>query len=253
MPFFHLLSLSYLLAYHDIRGRYIRSIIGPFWLTISMTITALCIGLVFGVIFKAPMKEFLPFVILGLAIWTFITGLITDSCSSFIESNAIIKQLPIPLYVFVMRSIWRNLFIFFHNILIFPLILLFFQIEIKWTMLLVIPGLTLSLICLLPVGMILAIFCSRFRDLQQIISSILQIVFYMTPIIWLPSMITSRIGHELIHLNPFFHLIELSRAPLLGEAPGLMAWWVILLFSILNWIIILIIYQKFKHRIPYWL
>src|SRR5690606_38293826 len=91
-------SLVGMLGWQDVRQRYRRSVLGPFWLTISMGIMIFTIGVVFGHIFKTPMQEFLPFLAIGLILWGFISSVITEGCMGFIAAEGIIKQLPIPLF-----------------------------------------------------------------------------------------------------------------------------------------------------------
>ncbi len=115
-------SLASLLGWQDVRQRYRRSALGPFWLTISMGVMIATIGIVFGQIFKSPMKEFLPFLSVGIILWGFISSVVTEGCAGFIAAEGIIKQLPIPLFVHILRMIWRNVIILGNNIVIVPLI-----------------------------------------------------------------------------------------------------------------------------------
>jgi ABC-type polysaccharide/polyol phosphate export permease len=64
--------------------------------------------------------------------------------------------------------------------------------------------------------------CARFRDLAQVIASILQVMFFFTPIFWVPGGQLSR--PILVEANPFYHLLQLLRAPLLGELPTALNW-----------------------------
>jgi lipopolysaccharide transport system permease protein len=139
-------SLAGTLGWQDIKQRYRRSKLGAFWLTISMAVLIGALGLVFGGVFNTPMQEILPFLALGIILWTFISSAIIEGCTAFISAEAIIKQLPLPLFVHVMRVLWRNVIILSHNIIIVPLIFLFFLKPLSLVSFLVIPGLLLSII-----------------------------------------------------------------------------------------------------------
>jgi len=104
-----------MLGWQDVRQHYRRSALGPFWLTIAMGVMIGSIGVVFGQIFNSPMSEFLPFLAAGMIFWGFISSVITEGCTGFIAAEGIIKQLPIPLFVHILRVIWRNLLILAHN------------------------------------------------------------------------------------------------------------------------------------------
>lgn len=246
-------SLIGTLGWQDVRQRYRRSSLGAFWLTISMGVMIATIGIVFGQIFKSPMDEFLPFLSAGLILWNFISIVITEGCSGFIAGEAVIKQLPIPLSVHIFRVIWRNLIILAHNVVIFPLVLLAVQKAPTWDVLMAIPGLLLLVINLSWIAIFLGIVCTRYRDIPQIVSSFLQVVFYLTPIMWLPSLLPSRAGAYMLDLNPFYHFIEIVRAPLLDQEPSPENWLISISIAIVGWLITLALFGRYRRRIAYWL
>jgi len=190
---------------------------------------------------------------IGMILWTFISITITESCSSFIASDLIIKQLPIPLFVHVLRVIWRNIIVLVHNAVIFPLVLVLTGGTLGWTALLTIPGLFLIILNLTWVGLFLAIICTRYRDLPQIIVSLLQVIFYLTPIMWIPSLMPEKGALFLLDLNPFYHLFEVVRRPLLGGWPDPVNWWVTVGFCIFGWLSTILLYTRYRLRITYWL
>lgn len=246
-------SLVGMLGWQDVRQRYRRSALGPFWLTISMGVMIGTIGVVFGQIFNSPMTEFLPFLAIGMILWSFISSIVNEGCVGFIAAEAIIKQLPIPLFVHILRMIWRNLVIMAHNIVIFPLVFLAVGKSVSWMALISIPGLLLVVVNMTWIALILGVFCARYRDLAQIVGSLLQILFYLTPIMWMPNLLQQRAGLYLLNLNPAYHLLEIVRAPLLGQLPTLMNWEVSLGLALIGWGLAIAVYGRYKSRIAYWL
>jgi ABC-type polysaccharide/polyol phosphate export permease len=247
------ISLVTILGWQDVRQRYRRSALGPFWLTISMGVMIGTIGIVFGQIFKSPMHEFLPFVAVGIILWSFVSTVVTEGCAGFISAEGIIKQLPIPLFVHILRMMWRNIIILGHNIVIVPLIFLAVGKSVSWIALLTIPGFILTAINVTWVALILAVLCARYRDLPQIVASMLQVVFYLTPIMWMPAHLPQSAALFLLNLNPGYHLLQVVRAPLLGEMPSDLNWAVSVGMAIVGWAIALVIYGRYKRRIAYWL
>jgi lipopolysaccharide transport system permease protein len=241
------------LGWQDVKQRYRRSAIGPFWLTISMGIMIGTIGLVFGHIFKSPMSEYLPFLTIGMIVWAFITSVINEGCVGFISAEGIIKQLPIPLSVHILRILWRNIIIFFHNALIIPLVFLIMNKPFSVCTALAFPGLFLLFLNLAWIAIFLGVFCTRYRDMPQIVMSLLQVAYFLTPIIWMPSQMSEKVGMYLLFMNPAYHAIELIRAPLLGETPLAVNWIFSLGFMVVGWIFTLLFFGKFKRRIAYWL
>jgi lipopolysaccharide transport system permease protein len=242
-----------MLGWQDIYQRYRRSVLGAFWLTISMGIIIAGIGVVFGQIFKSPMSEFLPFLAVSMILWGFISSIANEGCIGFIAAEAIIKQLPIPLFVHILRIIWRNILVLAHNMLIFPLVLFIYGKSMSWIAFICIPGFFLLVINLTWIALLLAVLCARYRDLPQIVGSIIQILFYLTPIMWMPNLLPQQAGFYLLDLNPVYHLLEIVRAPLLGQLPTEMNWAISLAIALIGWIMVLIVYGRHKHRIPYWL
>ncbi|ARP88271.1 ABC transporter permease [Bordetella genomosp. 9] len=247
------LPLAGVLGWQDVRQRYRRSAVGAFWLTISMGVVIATIGIVFGQIFSSPMEQFLPFLAIGLILWGFISAVITEGCSGFISAEAIIKQLPIPLTVHMFRMIWRNIIILAHNLVIFPLVLIAVGKPLTWAAVVSIPGFVVLVLNLLWVSLLLGTISARYRDIPQIIVSALQIVFYLTPIMWMPHLLPERASTYILDANPAYHLLEIVRAPLLGQMPSPENWAVSIALAMVGWTITLGFYGRFRRRIAYWL
>lgn len=239
------------LGWLDIRQRYRRSKIGPFWLTISMGVMIGAIGNVYGNMFKAGASNYLPHVAIGFVVWGFISGLANDGCNAFIEAHASIKQLRLPLSVYVYRVGWRNFIIFGHNFLIILVVAFIYDIKPDWTTLLALPAVATLLIDGLVAGLLLGLLSARFRDIPQIVAAIMQLFFFLTPIIWQPDSLSSR--QFVLRFNPFFYAVEIVRQPLLGALPPLFYWIVSLTLSFVFVIAALVMYACFRRRIPYWL
>jgi ABC-type polysaccharide/polyol phosphate export permease len=106
---------------------------------------------------------------------------------------------------------------------------------------------------LLWIALILGVACARFRDLPQMVGSVLQVVFYLTPIMWLPKSLPANVSAYLLDFNPAYHLLEIVRAPLLGYPPSAMNWAVSGLLAAVGWAVALLFYGHFRRRIAYWL
>lgn len=249
------ISLVATLAWQDIKQRYRRSFIGPFWLTLSTGFIIGGMGLVFGQIFKIPLQEYLPFLAVGMILWSFVTTTISEGCMSFINADAIIKQLPIPLYSHILRVVARNIFILGHNLVLIPLVIFLTGSTLNFGVNLIffLFGLILLVINLLWMSLLIATLSTRFRDLSQIINSAMQMIFYVTPIMWQPNLMTHRTGITFLNFNPFFHLFEIVRAPLLNSSASLLNWQISGLLAVAGWSFAFLVYGRYKHRIAYWL
>ncbi len=234
----------------DIKQRYRRSVIGPFWLTLSMGIMVGALGLLYGGIFNQPLADYLPYIAAGFVVWGLISGLILDGAQCFIASDRLIRQLAAPVSIYVYRDVWRNLIIFAHNIWIVVLLAFVFQSNPGWAVLLAVPALAVVLFNGVWLGLLLGLVSARFRDIPQVLASIVQVAFFLTPIIWKPEMLPGRA--LILDLNPLYHLVEIVRAPLLGQVPTLGNWIAVLLFTLLGWLLAIFFFVVYRWRIGYW-
>lgn len=239
-----------LLGWQDVRQRYRRSTLGPFWLTISMGALVGGLGVLYAGLFKMDVADYLPFVAAGLIVWGLVSGLITEGCSVFIDAEGTIKQVNLPLSIYVYRVVWRGIIIFAHNIIIYVAAAVFFSINPGWIGFLVLPGLVLVCLNGVWMGLLLGLMSARFRDVPQIVASVVQVTFFLTPIIWKPELLPGRAF--MLDFNPFFHFVELVRAPALGQTPGLVSWLAVLGITLGGWLVTLFMYRRYRWRIAYW-
>ena len=244
------LRLWRMLGWQDVRQRYRRSKLGPFWLTISMGVLVTALGVLYSALFRIEVADYLPFVAVGFIVWSLVSGLINEGCTAFIDAERIIKQVDMPLSVHAYRVVWRNFIILGHNAAIYVAVAAIFSIWPGWAGLLAIPGLLLLYLNGVWTGLLAGLVCSRFRDVSQIVASVVQVAFFLTPIIWKPELLPDRA--LVLDLNPFFHLVEIVRAPLLGHSPSLVSWLAVLGITLGGWLAALAMYRRYRWRIAYW-
>lgn len=238
------------LGWNDILQRYRRSILGPFWLTASMAIMIVALGVLYAGLFNTPVEDFLPFLCVGLLVWTLLASFLVEGGTLFTGSESYIKQIRLPYSVYVYRSTWSKLVIFFHNFIIYFAVLLYFQIWPGTVGLLAIPGLIVVVINGALASLSIGIVSARFRDVPPLIGSVVQIVFFVTPIFWKPELLKGR--EYITDFNPFFHLLEIVRAPLLGSVPSAKSWFAVLVITLINVVITGVFFSRYRSRISYW-
>jgi ABC-type polysaccharide/polyol phosphate export permease len=241
-----------ILAILEVRQRYRRSSLGQFWVTISMAAQIVGVGVVFGVVFNQPLTDYIPFLGVGMVLWAFIAGLVNELTTAFISSEIYLRGYPGPRSSVIYRTIARNLITTAHNFLLIPLLLLVFQIPIDGSVLLFIPGLLLVMLNGVWIGMLIGTLATRFRDLPQLISNMVQLAFFVTPIMFRPQQVQERLW-PITHFNPFASWIEIMRAPLLGTIPELHHWLFAGAVTILGFAVAIPFYARFRGRIVYWL
>ncbi len=244
-------SIWNILGWQDIKQRYMRSVLGPFWLTISSAILVAALGVLYATLLGQSIEEFIPHVAGGLLVWTFLSTMILEGCTVFIASEGIIKQIRLPLTVHVCRMVWRNVIIFLHNAVIL-LCVLYFVPEVDIAHLLTIPVAILVIAFNgIWIGIVLGVLCTRFRDIHQIITNFVQILFFLTPIFWKPELLQDR--GWVANYNPAYHFIELVRSPLLGNGIPVFSWSVIMLLTVAGFILAYFMLARYRHRVAYWL
>lgn len=241
-----------LLAWQDIKLRYRRSTLGPFWITLSMAITIYSMGLLYGRLFKMDLSQYYPFLAAGMLAWSLISSLLTEGASIFVESEHFIKQMKQPYSVFVFRTVSKCFIIFFHHIIVLVPILFLFDVKINLYSLFILLGLGIIWLNGIVYGVILAILGTRFRDIVQLIISLVQVIFFLTPIIWSPSVLPERYQY-IVNLNPFAQFMELLRKPLLGSLPSSYSLYFIAIVTTLGFFISFVIFARYRARIAYWL
>lgn len=238
------------LGWNDILQRYRRSLLGPFWLTASMAIMVVSLGVLYAELFKTPLDDFLPYLCVGLLVWNLISSFITEGGTLFTGAESYIKQIRLPYSVYVYRSAWSKLVIFAHNFVIYFGVIIYFALWPGAYALLAIPGLMLLILNGMLANLYIGIISARYRDVPQVINSATQIIFFVTPIFWKPELLKNK--SYLTDFNPFFHLLEIVRAPLLGVMPTEQNYLAVLLITLINAAIAGAFFVRFRGRIAYW-
>lgn len=238
------------LGWQDIRRRYRRSVVGPFWLTLSMGLVIGGLAYLYAGVFGQNLDHYLPYVALGMIIFALISNVVTDGSTLFITAGPTILQMKAPLSVHLFQMLWRNILMFAHNLVIYVLILIFLHPPIGWNALLSIPALVLVINICFWVALVLGGLGARFRDVPPIVSSVMQMAFVLTPVFWTPSAVPTR--ELFVHLNPFYYLVDVVRMPLMGEAPPLSMWLIVIGFNCVSVITAVLFFARYRARIAYW-
>lgn len=245
-------SVWFILGNQDIKLRYRRSAIGPLWITLSMAVTVYTMGFLYGHLLKIKLDYYFPYLAAGVIGWSFISSLIIDCSNSFIESENYIKNQETYFMLFVMRLVFRNFIIFLHNLLVYVPIIFMYRAVLSFNLLLIIPGILLIAINAITWGTLVAIINTRFRDFAQIITSVIQVIFFATPIMWTPDMLPAQL-RWIVHYNPFNQFLGLLREPLLGQTFNVHGLTIVFVVTLIGLIASNFALKVNKHRIVFWL
>lgn len=239
------------LAWLDLRNRYRGSVLGPLWLTLSTAVMLVSLGFLYSTLFKMSLAEYLPWLAVSLILWNMLAQMVNEACTSLTSAEAIVRQMPLPFTVHALRCVLRNALVTAHNLPLVVLVLLIFGILPGWQGFLALPGLLLLGVNALAASLFLGMVCARFRDIAPIVGSLMQIGFFMTPVIWKPQLLGPEF-QPLLLLNPFYVLIETIRAPLI-EAGGSPAVWAAAVgYTLINCGISFAFFVRFRGRVAFW-
>jgi ABC-type polysaccharide/polyol phosphate export permease len=239
-----------MLAWQEIKQRYRRSLLGPFWLTISTGVLVGAMGPLYGKLFGWNLADYVPYLAVSYIVWLLISGMINESCMTFISAEGLIKQVRMPLSIHVLRTVWKNMLIFFHNAVIVVLALLVYPPHYGWQVLLLPVALLLVALNGIWLGLILGMLCARFRDIPLIVQSVVQVAFFLTPVLWKPESLGRY--HWTTNWNPLNHILEIVRAPLIGHPEPIISWTVVSVQTVVGFAIALWLFARFRARVAYW-
>lgn len=209
-------NLWLLLAWQEIKLRYKRTLLGPLWVSMAMFILILSVSLIYSQLFGRKINEYVPFLSLGIVAWVFVSTVVVESCSLFHDYAGYIKQIKVPHAAFVLRMLMKNIIIFLHN---FPLVILvllgFNKVPSISTLMIFLAGLFVVILNLMWASLLMSLLAARYRDVQHFVATIMQPIFFVTPIIWDQSGVKSK--RFIIDYNPFYYMVELVRGPFMGS------------------------------------
>ncbi|GAA4430068.1 ABC transporter permease [Actinokineospora soli] len=263
------------LGWQDIKQRYRRSVIGPLWITLSMAVTAAGLGLLYSQLFETPIGTFLPYLTVGFIVWNFMLGCMVEGSDTFISNEGLIKHLPAPLTVYALRTVWRLVLMFAHNLLVYAVVLVIFfgdlstdgyiltkggtpQPGLDWTIITAIPAFVLIAVNGTWVALLFGIISTRYRDIPQVVNALTQLLFFLTPIVWPVDELTRRFketgGWQMLvaELNPLYHFVQIIRAPLIGSEQSWHHWAVVLGITVVGWALALLAMRNYRARVSYW-
>jgi lipopolysaccharide transport system permease protein len=243
--------LAWALARLDIKNRYRGSVLGPWWLTLSTGAMLLGLGLLYSTLFRMSLSEYLPHLAVSLVLWNTIAQIVNDATGSLTSAEAIIRQMPLPYTVHALRCVMRNAVIAAHNLPLIAIVLV-----VCWRLpgpeaLLIVPGFMILAVNAFAATLFLGMICARFRDIGPIVSSVMQLAFFMTPVLWKPGLLPAHL-QTLILLNPFYVLLETVRGPLVEGGGPLAAWGMALVFTTLALGFAAVFFVRFRGRVAYW-
>lgn len=240
------------LGWGDVLKQYRRSFLGPVWISLNTAIFIVVFALIGAQLFKMSLETYLPYFCVGHVVFSFFSALAQEGCQTYIGAESFLKQTPYPKTAFVWRVMWRNLIMLAHNL---PVVLgvLWWggavgEVRPGWLL----AGLLLTVLAGAFLVAILGAISARFRDVPMMVSSLMQISFFVTPVMWQPDQLTER-ARLVVTWNPLAAFLDLIRRPLLGEVPETASLYMACCVTVGLGVVFVLIYLGARRRIVYWL
>ena len=201
------------LGWRDLRAQYARTKFGPWWSAASLAAIVAGSSIAIGLVGDNKALTLTPRLGIGLAIWTLISTSLNEGAELFETDRSLLLNSTLDTMSLVFRVIWRNAIIFAHNLPVVLLALWLGEYTFTWHLALFLPLTALVLPALiLPVAVFARLTLWR-RDLKSLLPSIIQVGFFLTPILWSPP----KTGPMTIvfNVNPAAWFIELVKEAVL--------------------------------------
>ena len=244
-------SIWMTLGLNDIRARYHRSRLGVFWASLSILIFVSALGPVYANLFDVSVRDYTLHLMLGIILWGYMSSIILECCREYINAASYLSSFRLSYFTLLMRVVWRNLVVLSYQMLVFFAASIALGLPVNLTWMATPVALFVITINALWMGLLVSVFATRFRDLSELLNNVLRLVFFITPIMWMPD--TNPDLKLVAEFNPFYHLIELFRAPLLTGELNPINWLVAGLIVVMGWLISFPIFAYYRARISFWL
>ncbi len=243
--------LCWTLGWLDVKLRYRGSVLGPFWLTASTAVMVGAMSFLYTALFHTSVAGYMPFLSLSLVLWNFMASIVNEGATCFTAAEGMVRSIRLPFGLHAARCIIRNVLVLLHNVVVVVVVFAIFHVWPGDRLIWATPGMALWLLDAVAACLLLGTLGARYRDIPPIIASLMQIFFFISPIIWKPDLIAK--GHEWLQLNPFYALIEIVRRPLLGGHAGLHLWHLAAIDSAVLWLAALLLFMRVRSRLAYWI
>jgi ABC-type polysaccharide/polyol phosphate export permease len=242
----------HLLGIRELRHRYARSKLGQFWLMLSSGIMIGVLGGTWSLLWHQPLRELLPFLGTGLIVWTYLSQVLIDCTAVFVTHGNLYRNQKMNFAVSIYSVLYRNTLVLAHSLVIVVILIVLFGVPVNWYQLQIIPAFALTCITMLWTGYLVAMICVRYRDIVQVITTWLTVLFFVMPIMWKPEFLPEQYRF-IINLNPLAQILEMLRNPLLGEPVGAYTWLSTATVAFGGGLFALAVIGRYHRRIVFWM
>jgi ABC-type polysaccharide/polyol phosphate export permease len=238
------------LALERVKNQYRRTVLGPWWLTLQTGIYVFGLALIFGQLLSAPLRSFLPYVAIGYIVYVLLLGLTQSGAMVFVASSDVMKSTRQPLTSLVLRDVAVQFVQFAHNSVILVLFLVTGLVPLTWRLALLVPLLLVVAVNGLLIALWLGPVVARFRDIGPLVTSLLQVLIFFTPVFYRPENLRGQ--QALLNANPFTFLVDGVRSAAIGTPLETGTLYGLVVLTAVNTALGLLVFASTRSRLPYW-
>jgi len=235
-----------------LRRRYARSALGQFWLTLSTGASIAALGAVWTILWKQPAHEIFPYIAVSMVLWGFMNTLVIEGANAFVNQAHTLSNQGLAVSTFIYSLLYKAVLVLLHDAVIIVLVLLVFQPPIGLDAWRFVPAFALTLVAGFCVSYLTAMLCARYRDVILLATTLMQLMFYVTPVLWRADFLPAQY-RWIIEVNPFTAFLSILRDPLLGHPTTAHAWWYALAATAVLVLATLIAAGTVRRRLIYWI
>src|SRR5690625_1291330 len=243
-------DLLYYLVKSGLKAQHRNSYLGYFWWLLDPLLNVLVYYfLVVIVLQRGDSPDYPLFLVTGLVVWRWISSAINSSANSILRYSSIINQVYLPKSIFPLAFTISQFFNFLFGLIVIALFLIFYGVVPTWHILLLPLIIIITVVFLLAIGFVLGFFTVFIRDIDNLLSHVMRIFFYASPIIWEGGRLPDKYS-LFVDIIPIAILVTSYRDILMyHNLPNFIGLFVIFVISIVVIIYMLHYYSKHEHKI----
>ena len=240
------------LSYFDLKLKYRRTFLGPWWVVLGIAISATAMCLLWSTIFNLDWKNYLTYLFSGFIIWMWISQQVIDAPDVFSGvSSKYIKAYPNPPIFYVFRKCFLSFLLFLHHLPLIVVVVLLVNNRIESSVFYSLPiGLLIIFINAILFTANIGMLSARYRDIDPLIKSLMPPMLLLTPVLWKPEMLGDYAHY--IYFNPFTYFVGIIRNDLIGLDFDMTIWTGALIITLIQIFIFLFLYSRKSKRIVFW-
>lgn len=240
------------LAWVSLKVRYSRSVLGLLWIPCSFAIFLGAKFLIFGSLFgREDSTYFALYLTSGFFVWQLASISVSSAANTFTTSQGFIRNDALPLSIYVFKDVSRELLDTALTTIVVVAVFLFYRPTVTFTAVLCIAAMLLIIANMIWVKLLIGVIATRYRDVGHLIQAIMRVMMFLTPIFWMPDQVGAAM--VLLWWNPFFHVLEIFRAPLIDNQIAFESWVYLGVVTLVGWTSALVVYGQYRWRIAFWL